>query len=142
MEVQNILNTIPDFDLEYDFKIATAELIPDKEKSAALRRLVSAFRTAFQLPVYDDKTDTGLTGGECLSVFVDFAAFIDELKKRLGILQTSSPSAVSQDAPSPTPNSAGSSAIEPESSLPNPLFTQLVLPSSSEASSPESGLPL
>jgi hypothetical protein len=139
MEVQNTLNTIPDFDLDIDFKMATSELIPDKEKNAALQRVINAIRKAFWIAPYCDAPESGLTGGECMSVFVDFAGFIDGLKKRLDTLQISSPSVVSQDVPSPTPSNVASSPIEPESSLPNPSFTQLVQLSSSEGNFPESG---
>ncbi len=139
MEVQNTLNTIPDFDLDLDFKMATAELIPDKEKAKALQRVISAIRKAFGIEPYCDSPESGLTGGECMSVFVDFAQFIDELKKRLGILQTSSQSAVPQGDPSPTKSNVDSLATGPGSSQLNPLFMQQAQPSSSEESSPESG---
>src|SRR2546423_10761315 len=53
LEVQHSLNSRDGFDLDTDFKLATSQLVGDKENVAALRRIIDAVRAAFSIPVYD-----------------------------------------------------------------------------------------
>lgn len=138
MEVQRSLTSYDDFNLDIDLKLATSELAGE-EAMRALHRVIDAIRRAFGVRSYDGDTNTGLTGGECMSLFYSFATFIDDCKKKLGISQTSLPSAAHQDGPSATEKSSDSSPTEPGSSRPGPSSTQPEPPSCSVESLPENG---
>jgi hypothetical protein len=120
IEIQQQLLDFPELDLETDTKIFSSELIPEKEKMAAFNRLVAAARKAFAVTPFNrmlNGIETGLTNGEVMSLLLDFASWLEDLKKKHGILPTSAkPMEAAPSAPaSTTPASAdsGSTATAP-----------------------------
>jgi hypothetical protein len=118
LDVQHTLTTRDNFDLDIDLKAAAGT---SKYAADALHRVIDAVRAAFHVPPYDaGPPETGLTGAECMTLLVNFSLFIEDLKKKLGISPTSSPSEAPRDAPSNDGSKSDSSPTEPESLPPNP----------------------
>ena len=109
LDVQIGLNSIDGFDLDLDSKLATGTSV---EAPRALGRVIDAVRRVFRVKRFDEG---GLTSGECMSLLYDFSLFILDLKKKLGISQTSSEPTAFLPDPSPTPNMSDSSQIADES---------------------------
>jgi hypothetical protein len=108
-----------------------------KQAQAALDRLIEAIRIAFKLKPFEQigKKQIGLTRGECMTVFVQFVLFIDDLKKKLGILPTTPSATAGPGDLSPMPSTVGCSPTVDASSPVVPL------PSPSEPLSPLVGSP-
>jgi hypothetical protein len=145
LEIQAALASSPveGFDLETDCK-AMEVTFPEfqKQAQAALDRLIQAIRIAFKLKPFEQigKKQIGLTRGECMTVFVQFVLFMDDLKKKLGILPTTPSATAAPAEPSPTPNTSACSPTVGASSPADPLPSPSVPLSPSGASLQGSGL--
>jgi hypothetical protein len=83
IRIQRELLTDPDLSLETDLKLAMAET---PETAAAVGRVVNAVRRAFRVTSF---ADGGLLDTECIELLGHFAAFLQELKKKVGFWPTS-----------------------------------------------------
>ena len=74
------LHCHPEFSFEKDLRLI------ELGDAAATQRMIQAAIDAFEIPVFDPKTQTGLTKFEILNVTCQYGDFITELKKNIGDL--------------------------------------------------------
>jgi hypothetical protein len=108
--------SIPDFDMDTDVKLAQTPGIPYRDQHAAFRRLLNAALAGFDVKLYDEKTERGLTADEAIQLWVRFVEWKDDLKKKPDAMP-SSPSATGSPASDgcPTNGIAASTSTAPRS---------------------------
>lgn len=101
LALHRALLTDPDFDMEFDPKVAE---VPTKDGLNATGRVAAAVRKAFGVKTLDDG---GLTDTECLTLFCEFGGYLGQLTEDTRPL-ASSPGSTESPAESGIGTGAGS----------------------------------
>ena len=97
--------SIPDFDMDTDVKLAQTPGIPYRDQHAAFRRLLNAALVGFDVKLYDEATERGLTADEAIQLWVRFVEWKDAVKKKPDAMP-SSPSATDSPVSAASPTNA------------------------------------